>query len=171
HRFTYTTLFRSQDEWALFRERQAHLDMLLVEGNHDRVAARAGLAIECQAERTVDGPFVFTLAPLAATELGERFGVCGHLHPLVRVPGFKGPLCGLCCSRSPAGVARVFGLHRRQDDRAGPRPPRLPGAALAGSRTYPPAAPVIGRDRRTRSTRRWRPHAGRDARSVGAVEI
>jgi len=79
-------------DWARFCERHAGLGMLLVEGNHDRAAARAGLGIEhrrhCVEE--ADSGLVFAHAPPTARPDPDRVVVCGHLHPVVRVPGFRG---------------------------------------------------------------------------------
>lgn len=83
---------RWRNEWARFRARHAGLEMLLVEGNHDRAAARAGLDIEHRRDPVEDGhsPVVFAHAPRPAQEADGRLVVCGHLHPVVRVPGFRG---------------------------------------------------------------------------------
>lgn len=79
-----------QQEWTRFRALHAGLHMLLVEGNHDRAAAHAGLGIEQRRDHIVDGPFVFAHAARHGPESDEGFGVAGHLHPVVRVPGFRG---------------------------------------------------------------------------------
>jgi DNA ligase-associated metallophosphoesterase len=81
---------RWRQEWARFRARHAGLDIVLVEGNHDRAAARAGMDIERRTGRIDDGPFTFMHAPGDEPEGEGRFGVCGHLHPVVGVPGFRG---------------------------------------------------------------------------------
>jgi DNA ligase-associated metallophosphoesterase len=82
---------RWREEWARFRARHAGVHMLLVEGNHDRAAARAGLDIEHRREPVDDGPFGFAHAPRPAPETtGARFVICGHVHPVVSVPGFRG---------------------------------------------------------------------------------
>jgi DNA ligase-associated metallophosphoesterase len=81
---------RWRQEWARFRARHAALDILLIEGNHDRAAARAGLDIERRTGRIEDGPFVFAHAPRHAPDPEGRFVVCGHIHPVVGVPGFRG---------------------------------------------------------------------------------
>lgn len=80
---------RWQQEWARFRARHAGMEMLLVEGNHDRAAARAGLGIERCPDGIDDGPFTFTHAPRPPTADAARFAVCGHVHPVVYVPGFR----------------------------------------------------------------------------------
>lgn len=81
---------RWREDWARFRARHAGLDMRLIEGNHDRAVARAGLDIERSRGRVDDGPFTFAHAPRTRLEDGARFRVCGHVHPVVNVPGFRG---------------------------------------------------------------------------------
>lgn len=79
-----------REDWSRFRDRHAGLDMLLVEGNHDRAAARAGLDVQRCSERVDDGPFSFAHAPGHPPQPSDRFVVCGHVHPVVNVPGFRG---------------------------------------------------------------------------------
>ena len=80
-----------QQDWQRFRDRHANVDMLLVEGNHDRAASRAGLGIAQCRDGVEDGPFAFSHAPYRFSEDGTgQIAVCGHLHPVVRVPGFRG---------------------------------------------------------------------------------
>ena len=64
--------------------------MRLIEGNHDRAAARAALNIERSRDGVDEGPFTFAHAPDPMPQDGARFRVCGHLHPVVSVPGFRG---------------------------------------------------------------------------------
>jgi len=80
-------------DWARFRAQHAGVDMLLVEGNHDRAAERADLGIDhrrhCVAE--AGSALAFAHAPQSAVPGGAgRVVVCGHLHPVARVPGFRG---------------------------------------------------------------------------------
>lgn len=77
-----------RDDWASFQARHAGMEMLLIEGNHDRAAVRAGLGISQRPDRVIDGPFSFAHAPHAVD--GGRMAVCGHVHPVVRVPGLRG---------------------------------------------------------------------------------
>ncbi|MBW0172434.1 MAG: ligase-associated DNA damage response endonuclease PdeM [Hydrogenophaga sp.] len=76
--------------WQAFRARHAGMDMRLIEGNHDRAATHAALGIQLQGERVQDGPFVFAHAPCTDLPHGARLAICGHVHPVVRVPGFRG---------------------------------------------------------------------------------
>ena len=77
-------------EWQRFRERHDGIEFLLLEGNHDRAAAHAGLGIERCVGPVDDGPFAFAHVPVGAQERNGAFAVCGHVHPVVRVPGLRG---------------------------------------------------------------------------------
>lgn len=82
---------RWRDDWQRFRARHAQLHIALIEGNHDRSAARAELGIALHTGRVLDGPFAFSHAPEPAPGAdGARLTVCGHVHPVVRVPGLPG---------------------------------------------------------------------------------
>lgn len=71
---------------ATWRERQAHVDMVLVRGNHDR---RAGDPPETLGMSTVDEPW--SLGPFSACHhprpMPGRFVLAGHLHPAVALAG------------------------------------------------------------------------------------
>jgi len=82
---------RWRDDWQRFRAQHAQLHIALIEGNHDRSAARADLGIALHTGRVVDGPFAFSHAPEPpAAGDGARLTLCGHVHPVVRVPGLRG---------------------------------------------------------------------------------
>ena len=92
--------------WEQFRAAHADLAIALVSGNHDRAVRGAGLDIERLPDRVSDGRFMLSHAPpdgnkrprgdqppdeRQVDETGQGgFGICGHLHPVVRVPGFRG---------------------------------------------------------------------------------
>lgn len=83
-----------REPWERFRATHAGLAIALVSGNHDRAVRRAGLDIEHLPDAVSDGPFVLSHAPPTdpqrAGAVRAGFGLCGHLHPVVRVPGFRG---------------------------------------------------------------------------------
>lgn len=82
---------RWREGWLGFRQEHPGLAIRLIEGNHDRSAARAALGIELVSGTVADGPFVFAHAPRPPGQAHtEGFRICGHLHPVVRVPGFSG---------------------------------------------------------------------------------
>ena len=70
--------------WHDFRERLPGLEIAVVGGNHDRALARSGLDLTLLGDAIVDGPFVLRHAPA-----GDPRGhvVCGHLHPVLKLPG------------------------------------------------------------------------------------
>ena len=70
-------------EW---RRRHAHIDMLLVRGNHDVRAGDPGpeIDIACANGPVEETPFVFTHKP---AESDAGYVVCGHLHPAARLTG------------------------------------------------------------------------------------
>lgn len=70
---------------AAWRERHAHLEILLVRGNHDR---RAGAPPDDWRITSVDPPAAlgpFTLRHEPAPEPDPRYTLAGHVHPSVRL--------------------------------------------------------------------------------------
>ena len=70
--------------WDAFRAR-CPVHMAVVDGNHDRALRGLGLDLELLGDGIVDGPFLLRHAP-ARTPVA-RHVLCGHLHPVVRLPG------------------------------------------------------------------------------------
>ncbi len=70
--------------WRSWRERHAALRVVAVRGNHDRGLPGADLGIEDVGESVQDGPFLLRHEPFAHPALHV---LCGHLHPLARLPG------------------------------------------------------------------------------------
>ncbi|HEY4375103.1 MAG TPA: ligase-associated DNA damage response endonuclease PdeM [Burkholderiales bacterium] len=70
-------------EW---RERRANLQLLLVEGNHDRNAGAppADLRIEMVGEPYIEGPFALCHHPRPFL---DSYVLAGHLHPAFRLSG------------------------------------------------------------------------------------
>ena len=62
----------------------------VVAGNHDRALQAAALDLGLLPDDVSDGPFRFRHQPLAAADPGGAHVVCGHVHPVVRVPGLLG---------------------------------------------------------------------------------
>ena len=69
-----------------WRERRAGLDVVLVEGNHDRSAGALppGLKIDCAAEPWQVGSFAFCHEPRF---IEGSTVLAGHLHPAIRLSG------------------------------------------------------------------------------------
>jgi DNA ligase-associated metallophosphoesterase len=79
-----TDLSSWRDAWHAFRARHPRLAVVVVDGNHDRALARAGLDVELVGASVADGPFVLRHAP-GADPRGHV--LCGHVHPVLKLPG------------------------------------------------------------------------------------
>lgn len=82
--------------FAEWRRARAHLDLLLVRGNHDR---RAGdpppaLGVRCTDPPLREAPFVLAHHPQPAS---DGYVIAGHLHPGVRLTGAGGFRATLPC--------------------------------------------------------------------------
>jgi DNA ligase-associated metallophosphoesterase len=93
-------------EW---REERAGLELLLVEGNHDRNAGRVPpeLRIEEVGEPYVEGPFAFCHHP---RPFMNSYVLAGHLHPAYRLSGRRESLRLPCFwLGEQVGVLPAFG--------------------------------------------------------------
>ena len=82
-----------RDQWRAFRRSHSSLDVVVVPGNHDRALRGAELDVRIEASRLTDGPFVFAHDPAGQTTRASATAptvVCGHVHPVVRIPGIAG---------------------------------------------------------------------------------
>lgn len=77
------------DAWRAFREANASLSICVVRGNHDRLLDAPGAGLVEVADGTREGPFAFRHAPVLARkqERDSAHVICGHVHPVVRLPG------------------------------------------------------------------------------------
>ena len=62
----------------------------VVAGNHDRSLAPDALGIIHLPDDVRDGPFRFRHVPLGRADAGVGHVLCGHVHPVVRIPGLPG---------------------------------------------------------------------------------
>lgn len=77
--------------WQAFQAAHPELEVVLVRGNHDRSIAAADLAIRIVTDPVADDPFLLCHdAPDDRTAADGRVAIGGHVHPVVRVPGFHG---------------------------------------------------------------------------------
>ena len=100
-------------QWQAWREQHPQLEIGAVAGNHDRVLPKADLGITLLGE----GPFLLRHDPQPHPTLHV---LCGHLHPLARLPGMqrRWPAFWLrerltvlpAYSRFTAGIAPVLGI-------------------------------------------------------------
>lgn len=73
-------------QWQAWREQHASLRIGALTGNHDRVLPKADLGVELLGAQLSDGPFLLRHDPQAHPSLHV---LCGHLHPLARLPGMQ----------------------------------------------------------------------------------
>lgn len=73
--------------WQAWREGHAGVDVSVVAGNHDRALHASGLDITLRGEAVDDPPFALRHAPEDHPTLHV---LCGHLHPVVVLPGLRG---------------------------------------------------------------------------------
>ena len=71
-------------EWVAWREAHSAVAVRVIVGNHDRALAAAGLDLRWFNGAHQLGPFRLVHAPGDAASGHE---LCGHLHPVTRVPG------------------------------------------------------------------------------------
>src|SRR5690606_5753189 len=99
--------------WREFGNAHRSVAMAVVPGNHDRAFDAEAAGVERLPEGTVDGPFEFRHLPPAHD--GPLHVLCGHLHPVLRLPAAAGrhPLFWLrpACTVRPAFSAFTGG-HR-----------------------------------------------------------
>lgn len=62
----------------------------VVAGNHDRSLLADGVGVVRLPDDVRDGPFRFRHHPLDRADPSAGHVVCGHLHPVVRLPGLPG---------------------------------------------------------------------------------
>ena len=74
-------------EWVTWRETHAALAVVVVVGNHDRALAGSGLDLQLANGGQALGPFRLVHVP---GDAGKGHELCGHLHPVTRVPGLPG---------------------------------------------------------------------------------
>lgn len=96
-------------ELRAWRERRAGLQLLLVEGNHDRNAGAppVDLRIEMVGEPYIEGPFAFCHHPKPFL---DSYVLAGHLHPAYRLNGRRESLRLPCFwLGEQVGVLPAFG--------------------------------------------------------------
>lgn len=81
---------RAEADWRAMLA--AHPDCVasVVAGNHDRSLAPDALGIIHLPDDVRDGPFRFRHVPLGRADAGAGHVLCGHVHPVVRIPGLPG---------------------------------------------------------------------------------
>lgn len=75
-----------RESWHAWRVAHPALAVAAITGNHDRALADAALGIELLGGAVDDGPFALRHDP---EQHPHRHVLCGHLHPLVSLPGMR----------------------------------------------------------------------------------
>lgn len=76
---------RWRSHWQTWRDAHAALHIVAIAGNHDRRLADARLELELAGTRLAVGPLLLSHLPAAGNGV-----VCGHLHPVVKLPRVPG---------------------------------------------------------------------------------
>lgn len=71
--------------WRDFRDAHRDVAVAVVPGNHDRALDPAAAGVERLPEGVVDGPFELRHAPSPGSS--AQHVLCGHVHPVLRLPG------------------------------------------------------------------------------------
>ena len=79
-----------EQAWRALRDAHADVEFAVVAGNHDRSLAPDVLGLVQLPHDVRDGPFRLRHMPLRGQEPDGGHVLCGHLHPVVRVPGVAG---------------------------------------------------------------------------------
>ena len=78
---------RWRETWDAWRARHAALHIDVIAGNHDRALASADLDIELHEHALAIAPILLRHAP---GEVADAHVICGHVHPVVRLPRIAG---------------------------------------------------------------------------------
>ncbi len=74
-----------REHWQSWRETHAALRIVAIAGNHDRRLSTAGLDLELAGTQLAIGTLLLSHEPMPANGV-----ICGHLHPVVRLPRVPG---------------------------------------------------------------------------------
>jgi len=72
-------------QWQSWREAHLALRIVAIAGNHDQRLSTAGLDLELAGTQLALGPLLLSHEPAAGNGV-----ICGHLHPVVRLPRVPG---------------------------------------------------------------------------------
>ncbi|MFD0740389.1 ligase-associated DNA damage response endonuclease PdeM [Lysobacter koreensis] len=94
------------------------LEVGVVAGNHDRALVAAELGVRLLPEDVPDGPFRFRHQPLDVADAHGLHVMCGHVHPVVRLPGLRGryPAFLLAAGQTILPAFSAFTGGQRVDD-------------------------------------------------------
>ncbi len=80
----------AEQEWRELLAAHPAVSTSVICGNHDRALDPVALAVTMMPEDVDDGPFRFRHHPRPRGDTGAHHVVCGHTHPVVRLPGLPG---------------------------------------------------------------------------------
>lgn len=86
--------------WRTLLARHPGVAVTVVAGNHDRAMDPAALAVTLVPEDFCDEPFRFRHHPRSAEHTDSSHVLCGHLHPVVRLPSLRGRFPAFSLSRN-----------------------------------------------------------------------
>ena len=79
-----------EQAWRDMRAAHQALAVAVVAGNHDRALQPGALRVELLPGDVTDGPFRFRHHPVDPGDAEGGHVVCGHVHPVVTLPGLPG---------------------------------------------------------------------------------
>ena len=76
--------------WRAFLAAHPECSCSVIAGNHDRALVPDAAGVVHLPDDVADGPFRFRHMPLDAPDPEGAHVICGHVHPVVRLPGLPG---------------------------------------------------------------------------------
>jgi DNA ligase-associated metallophosphoesterase len=76
---------RAESLWAEFRDTHMNVHIGVIPGNHDRRLTAESLRLDVLSGELVAEPFLLRHSPPAADV--PLYVICGHIHPMLRIPG------------------------------------------------------------------------------------
>ena len=76
--------------WRAFLAAHPECSCSVIAGNHDRALVPDAAGVVHLPDDVSDGPFRFRHMPLDAPDPDGAHVICGHVHPVVRLPGLPG---------------------------------------------------------------------------------
>jgi uncharacterized protein len=76
-----------REQWRAWRDTHASFDIRVLTGNHDTALKAASLDVTMLGAAVDEDGLAFRHAPEAVT---DRHVICGHVHPVKRLPGLPG---------------------------------------------------------------------------------
>ena len=122
-----------EQAWTAFMAAHPRVHVGVVAGNHDRALVASELGVALVPDDIREGPFRFRHHPLAAADAGGAHVLCGHLHPVIRVPHLPGryPAFLLQPAQTILPAFSAFTGGHRIDDRRSPWIACVEGELLA----------------------------------------